>query len=254
MKSNIKDCLIYIYIILACFFASSSFDGLQDVIHVSVFLAAVAALYLIKNRYIAYGLSAALLICYTVYNIKYALFMLPVFFLIVFHRSCMKKISMAKCKTNKKSEINSVWLHLFILSGTVGAIFAVIRFFESDYQSFVGETDMGVIVAEALIGIFLMGSFSEKVKTKVKNTHKVSNKDYATLNLINFVGVFLFAVTVFCEYAMSQELSIEIYVVCFPWTVWLVVLLYENNPITDAVLALIEEEIKKISEIRIKEK
>jgi len=254
MKSCIKNRIFFLYVILISFFSSSRFEIFKEVIYICVFVALVLCLYFIKNRYVAYGLSVILLAGYSVYNINLALFMIPVFLLIVVHRYYIEKINALKEKKKHKSEMNHIWLHLLIALGVAEAIYAAVSFYGSDYHTFIGTTDTAVIVAEALIAVFALGAFSETVKSKARHICKVNNSDYVTLIFINFIGVFLFGVALFLNYVTPSKTLVNISIVCLPWAVWLAVMVYEKNPVTEAIFIVVEEKLKKISERCIKEK
>lgn len=236
------------------FFSSSRFEIFKEVIYICVFVALVLCLYFIKNRYVAYGLSVILLAGYSVYNINLALFMIPVFLLIVVHRYYIEKINAPKGEKKNKSEVNHIWLHLLIALGVAEAIYAAVSFYGSDYHTFFGITDMVIIVAEVLISVFVLGAFSKTVKSKVRQISKINNSDYATLILINFISVFLFGVALFLNYVTPSKTLVNISTVCFPWAVWLAIMVYEKNPVTEAIFIVVEEKLKKISERCIKEK
>lgn len=252
MKSHIKTGYLFLYIAFISLLGIVYIRDIQSAVSYLVFFAAVAVLYLIKNKYISYGLSILLLSAYAVYKINYVIFMIPVYLLIIMYRSIMKKIRVTDGKKSRNAEVGHMGLHFLILLGLGAVIYAVSRCFANDVYQYSVNGDEIAVMAVVLIAVFLIGLFSKKLEREVRQSCKVNTKNFVTLNLVNFVAMFLFFSTVFLNYAAYQDLQVSYLVAFYPWTVWLCVLVYEKNPITESILKLIEEEIKKISERRIK--
>lgn len=254
MKSHIKTGYLFLYIAFISLLGIVNVRDIQSAVSYLVFFAAIAVLYLVKNKYVSYGLSILLLTAYAIYKINYAIFMIPVYLLIIIYRGIMRKIRLTDSKKIRSIEVGHTGLHFLILLGLGVGIYAVSissTNYLYQYYSHGGEIE---VMAVVLIAIFLIGLFSKKLEKEVRQSHKVNTKNFATLNLVNFVAMFLFFSSAFLNYAAYQDLQAVYQIAFFPWTVWLCVLVYEKNPITESILKLIEEEIKKISERRIKEK
>lgn len=254
LKTRNKTGFLFFFIGFVSFLGLSELHNVQKTISFTAFVVAVSALYLIKNVYAAYLISLLLMVGYSVYNISYGIFIIPVYLLIIVYRIIIKKVDNSGGKKRHNGDVGHSGLHFLIILGLAEIIYALVKLFENDFFSYYGDADELVVLAVALTAIFIGGSFSKRLEKKIQQVYKVNKKNYITLNLVNFVGMFLFFSSVFLHYGAYQDLQFDYYVVCFPWTIWLCVLVYEKNPITEAMLELIEEGIKKVSERRIKEK
>ena len=254
MKGRIKAEYLFLFFGLISFVGLSSVHEPKRLIMFSVYSLAVLALYIIKNKYIAYPVSVLLIAGYSVYSISHAVFMIPSYLMIVVYKNIIRKIRAAEGKKTRGNEISHMGLHFLILLALVEIIYAVLRFFENEFYAYYNNAGELVALAVALTVIFVSGCFSSKVEKEARGSCRVSKNNYVTLNLVNFTGMLLFLGSVALNYGAYQDFQINYTVVCFPWSVWLCVLVYEKNPITEAMLKLIEEKLKEISERRIKEK
>lgn len=253
-KFCIKDSKLFVFILLICFFSSSKFSHISEIIYASVFMAFISALYLIKNRHVAYILSIAIIAVYSVYNVEYAFFIVPVSLLVLIYKNLASKMRQPDSKKKYKSTAEHMLLNLMLILGVAEGICFFREYFKNDICDFIGDINRTIVVAVVMVVLFVSGAFFKSVQKTVTSNFKISSRDYYTLIYTNFVAIILFAVSVFGVYTTYQTFKMNISVVRFPWTVWLCVLVYEKNPITESILKLIEEEIKKISERRIKEK
>lgn len=254
MKNLFKPENLFIYFISISFLGLLYYNDFLKIVSFLTFTAAVLVLFLFKNKFLAYGLSLILMLVCAINHNQYMIFIMPVYLLIIIYRNIIKKISADSSKKARHGNIGHIGLHFMILLALGGGLFAWNKFLKNDYFAYYKEADELPVIAVAMVVIFVVGAFSKNVSREVRRILKISNENYITLNLVNLTALLMFSSSVFLNYAAYQDLQINYTVVCFPWMVWLCVLVYEKNPITEAILKLIEEEIKKISERRIKEK
>ena len=248
MKCNIKNIGFIIFVLAACLSHSIVADGRVDIIYLLFFSVAMLSLYLIKNRYASYLAGAVVLIALAVYCVDYAFFTVPVFLLTIVYRSAMNKISASEGKNKHRMATENVWLQLIIMLGVAEGIYSVVLLTNNQYNIYFKDFKSGSVIFLLLAVIFIAGSFSKALKSSTAKFYKVSKQDYSTLSLFNFVSLFMFAGTVLYSCAKFEELQVSSTRIYFPWAVWLCAFIFEKNPMTEAMLVLLEEKIKKVSD------
>lgn len=252
MKSHIKRGYLFIFFILVYILGQSDIQDYRKPAFFLAFFTSVVVLYIIKNTYVAHLISLLLIIGCSVYNISYAVFIIPPYLLILVYRSIIKKIRLTDSKKKHNIGVGHTGLHFLILLGLAEIIYVLVKSFDNEFYAYYKDAVEIVGLTVALVVIFAVGSFSKKAEQKAMQDYKVSKNDYITLNLVNFVGMFLFLSSLAVNYGAYQDLQVHYTVMCFAWSVWMCVLVYEKNPVTEVLLDLIKEKIKEVSERRIK--
>lgn len=248
MKSHIKNASLFVFIISICLFKVIDYTNLTDILYLVGFIAATVVLYIIKNKYIALGLGVIILIVSSLYDISCIVFSIPAFLLISVYRSAIPKLKLSDKKNQRHATTEAFFLQMLFLLGIAGGIYFFIRSINSDFYAYIGDFEGATLISLALIAVFAIGCFSKAIKANIKNIYKISTHDYATLNLFNFIALFLFIITLLFCYMNYSSMQVRFPAVFFPWHTWLCVLVLEKNPITETIFILIEKEIKKVSE------
>ena len=248
MKSHIKNAALFILIIAICLFRAIDYSNLPGIFYMVGFVVAALILYIIKNKYISLCLGVIILICSSLYDINCAVFSVPVFLLMVVYKSAIPKLKLSDKKNQHHATTEGFFLQLLFFLGVAGGVYFIIKSLNADISAYIGDFVGATLILLALVVVFASGCFSKSVRANVKKHHKISVQDYSALNRINFTSLFLFIITLLLCYINYQSVRVGFPTVFFPWQVWLCVLVFEKNPITETMFVLIENEIKKVSE------
>ena len=195
MKSHIKNASLFVFIISICLFRVIDYTNLTDILYLIGFIAATVVLYIIKNKYLALVLGIIILIASSLYDISCIVFSIPAFLLISVYRSAIPKLKQSDKKNQRHAATEAFFLQMLFLLGIAGVIYFFIRSINSDFDAYIGDFEGATLICLALIEVFAIGCFSKVVKANIKNIYKISTHNYSTLNLFNFIALFLFIIT-----------------------------------------------------------
>ncbi len=247
MKNIIKNAGLFFLIVGIYSLRTTAFDKIGDLIFLGVFISATVILYLIRNKYIAYGFSVTLLLLSSFYDECCVFFMMPAFLLIIIYRNLTVKLSVSHKKNQHNISSENAWLLLLNAFGAGIGFYSLVKIIHTNPDVYMRDFIVVPIILIILGAVFALGSFSKTVKNNVKKGYKMVNSEYSILSFINFVALFLFANNVLYNYAKYPELKFSFIAINLPWVVWLCVLVYEKNPIIDTMFELLEKKLRKVS-------
>lgn len=257
MKSFIVKHIPYVFLIAVWFlFDRSYYFNPESKIKILVFTAAfLISLFLIRlfeKPFLRVLPGVLVAIAVGIYNIEYIFFYLPVFFIIVTYLE-INKASLEKDRVNSRN--NDVMNYLMIIN--INFIVAIVIFsfiklinYPDDQPKVYGFSISyhSVMLIVLLLILYFSGISKDKKNSKNGNKNKGKKKEVSTdklVNNLNVVCLATFAVNIFAYYSCAYHNDGRFRIMLFPWYVYVLIVVYNNDSNLTMFLEKIEDKIER---------
>ncbi len=258
MKSETKKNLFFLFLVFAYTLQALVKKYEFNYIYFLGFVATVALLYVIKNKYLGAITGTVILVAMDFHDTKYKYLTILAFLLICAHKTLMADMN-NKDKSNKNSShFSFLCVQLTIFATVALSIYSFILIADRKFNIDAITLSRAFMIMFCLVAIFVYSITKNFNGKHQKNSAKINKQLSDSLRFIYLVSIFSFLATVLyynaqTEYtvlhynAQIEYIDIPYEAVYLPWFVYLCSTMYNNDPYVASLVGDIEAVLTKIS-------
>lgn len=245
MKTETKKALCFLFIVITyCLQAIVKIYSFCC-LYIFSFMASVALVYVIKNKYLGFLAGAMVLVATEFYDSNYKYLTAIAFLLICAHRNLVS--AEGSCKKGKKDTdvFSFLLVQLALFLSIALFLYCAVLIQSTTINSAATNFHRVLLIYLWIIGIFIY-SVCKSRKSK-GNIHKIDKQLSSNLRFMYLVSFFALSATVLFSYAKIGHIHMTYDVIYFPWFTYICSMVYNGDPYIKSLAESIGNLLTKIS-------